>query len=135
MKKLFVGVLALLTFGLAQVSLAQQPAKVSGNKQTNPSAKKLTEEQKIEQLIGYVRNLNGATFIRNGSEYSSKAAAEHLQMKREKAGSRIKTARDFIEQLASESSISGKQYQIRLKDGKTYFSRELLLKELQRLEK
>ena len=133
MKKLFVGVLACLTF--SQVSQAQQPVKVNGGKQTTLAPKKYTEEQKITELINYVRNLEGATFIRNGSEYSAKAAAEHLEMKRDKAGSRIKTAREFIEQLASESSMSGKKYQIRMKDGKTYFSRDVLMKELQRLEK
>ena len=96
---------------------------------------KLTEEQKINHLIKYVAGLEGASFIRNGDSYSAKDAAEHLQMKRRKAGDRVKTARDFIDGLASESYLSGKAYQIKLKDGKVYNSRDVLMKELTRIER
>ncbi|KAA9326052.1 DUF5329 family protein [Adhaeribacter soli] len=134
MHKLFTFTFALLLTGWSQQVMAQQ-GKTGGIKPATVSARKLTEDQKIEHLINYIRGLEGATFIRNGSEYSAKAAAEHLELKRKNAGSRIKTARQFIDNLASESSMSGKKYQIRMKEGKTYFSRELLLKELERIEK
>ena len=134
MYKLFTFTFALLLTGLGQQAMAQQE-KTGGIKPATLSARKLTEDQKIEHLISYIRGLEGATFIRNGSEYTAKAAAEHLELKRKNAGSRIKTARQFIDNLASESSMSGKKYQIRMKDGKIYFSRELLLKELERIEK
>lgn len=126
--------LVLLTLGLSQLALAQGGAKATA-KTSSTAAKKLTEKEKIDHLINYIKNLQGATFIRNGDEYPAKDAAEHLQMKRRKAGDKVKTARDFIDGLASESYISGKEYQIRMKDGKTYKSRDVLMRELERIEK
>jgi hypothetical protein len=92
----------------------------------------LTEQQKIDALIHSVETLPGAQFIRNGSAHDAKAAVEHLQMKRNYAGDRIKTANDFIECCASRSSLTGLPYQIRFADGKTedaavFFRAELKL--------
>src|SRR5688572_14016207 len=116
----------------AESTLAQNTKTAVSKPST---AKNLPEEEKINRLIKYVAGLQGAMFIRNGDEYSAKDAAEHLQMKRKKAGNRVKTAREFIDGLASESYISGEPYKIRMKDGKTYNSRDVLMKELQRIEK
>lgn len=79
----------------------------------------LTEDQKIDALIHSVEVLPDAQFIRNGSAHDAKAAADHLRMKRRFAGSRIHTANDFIEGVASRSSETGKPYQIRFANGKT----------------
>jgi len=92
----------------------------------------MTEDQKIDALIHSIEVLPGAQFIRNGTAYDGKAAAEHLQYKRSHAGDRIKTANDFITCCASRSSMSGQPYQIRLADGRTvdaelYFRTELKL--------
>jgi hypothetical protein len=95
---------------------------------------KLTEDQKIDHLILFIRNLKGATFIRNGNEHPATAAADHLQMKREKAGSRIKTAKDFIEKIATRSSISGEYYMIRFANGKEFPVYMVLGNELKKLE-
>jgi hypothetical protein len=92
-----------------------------------------TEEQKINHLINYVSHLKDAVFIRNGSEYTPGKAAEHLRMKRDKAGSRIKTAKDFIYQLATKSSFSGEAYTIRYSTGHISPSKDVLLKELTRI--
>lgn len=94
----------------------------------------LTEEQKIDHLIELIRNLKGATFIRNGGEHTAQAAADHLQMKREKAGTRIKTAQDFIDKVASKSSMSGELYMIRFANGKTFPCQMVLSNELNKLE-
>jgi hypothetical protein len=93
----------------------------------------LTEGQKIDLLISYVKNLDGAVFIRNGTPHSPAEAAAHMQMKREKAPKYARTAEDFIQHLASKSSFSGKPYYIRFKDGKTVLAEEVLKKELQRI--
>jgi hypothetical protein len=98
-------------------------------------AKPLTENQKIDKLIEYTRNLKDATFIRNGSEYTAVQAADHLQLKRKNAGSDIKTARQFIKDLASVSSMTGKAYIIKFKDGKTYKFGDFLSQYLDMLEK
>jgi hypothetical protein len=99
------------------------------------SAQNLSEEQKIEHLINFVANLKNAKFIRNGDAHDAKKAAEHLKMKREKAGSRVKTALDFIEKVATKSYFSGDFYQIKFADGKIEKSGDVLRRELVRIEK
>ena len=94
----------------------------------------LTEQQKIDHLISFIRNLNGSAFIRNGQEHTAQAAADHLQMKREKAGSHIKTAQDFIDKVASKSTISGELYMIKFANGKMFPSQMVLSNELKKVE-
>jgi hypothetical protein len=88
------------------------------------------EKKKIAILISSVANLKGAIFIRNGSEYDGKKAAEHLRMKLQKAGAKVKTADDFIRLCASKSSITGKPYMIRFSNGKTIKSEEYFREKL-----
>ncbi len=52
--------------------------------------KRLTEQEKIERLIAAVESLQGATFLRNGSEYSPAEAARHLREKRDHAGEQLR---------------------------------------------
>jgi len=94
----------------------------------------LTEEQKIDALIHSVEVLPDAQFIRNGSAYDGKAAAEHLRLKRRNAGGRVKTASDFIKYCASRSSMSGKPYQIRFANGDTVDAEVFFRTELERIE-
>lgn len=93
----------------------------------------LSEAQKIESLITSIETLKGAVFIRNGSEYSAEQAAHHLRMKWDKAGSRVKTAEDFIEKCASKSSLSGEKYQVRFANGKTEYSEDYFRAELRKI--
>jgi hypothetical protein len=97
-------------------------------------AASLTEEQKIDALIHSVEVLPGAQFIRNGTAFDGKAAAEHLRQKRRYAGDRIKNASDFITCCASRSSMSGKVYQIRFANGETVDAEVFLRAELKRVE-
>ncbi len=92
----------------------------------------INEEQKINQLILFVEKTD-AKFIRNDVEYSGFDAAKHLRMKREKAGSKIKTANDFIDQIASKSSVSGKAYQMKYKNGSIINVRDVLYYELKKI--
>lgn len=80
-------------------------------------AREAKQDARIEHLISTVESYKGAVFIRNGTEYDTKAAASHLRMKLGKAGDKVKTAEDFISGIASKSSISGKAYKIRKPDG------------------
>ena len=73
-------------------------------------------------------------FIRNGTEYDAAKAAEHLHRKLDYAGKRIKTAQDFIDQLASASSMTGKPYRIRFKDGHSVESAVYFREQLRKLE-
>ena len=95
---------------------------------------KLTEEQKIEKLIKHVEELKDAKFIRNGTEHDCKEAADHMRRKHKNAGGKIKTAKDFIEQLATKSSISGNPYKIKLKDAGEKESGPYLTEQLKKIE-
>lgn len=94
----------------------------------------LSEHDKIEALIRIVQNLKDASFIRNGQAYDGKAAADHMRQKLDYAGKNVKTARDFIRLAASSSSVSGKPYLIRFKDGTEIKSADFLLNQLEHLE-
>ena len=94
----------------------------------------MTEQQKIQALIHGVEVLPGAKFIRNGSSYDGKQAADHLRMKLNYAGDRIRTAEQFIHNIAAGSSTSGQPYQIELADGRRISSAAFFEAELKRLE-
>lgn len=119
---------------LAFAALVFQPKAVLVAKPTivTQQNKPLTETQKIEWLIAFIAKQDGA-FIRNGSEFTPAQAAEHLRMKWKKAGSKIETAQDFIKHLASSSSVSGKPYQIKFKNGQMLNVGILLQAELKRI--
>lgn len=94
----------------------------------------MTEAKKIDALIMTVERLPGAVFIRNGSEYNGKKAAEHLRKKWHYAGKRVKTAEDFIHYCASVSSMSGTKYQIRFANGRTVDSGQFFHEQLRLIE-
>jgi hypothetical protein len=58
---------------------------------------------------------SGCTFYRNGIWYDAKRAAEHLRSKYDLLAGKdqITTAEDFVEKVATGSSLSGQQYQIK----------------------
>lgn len=94
----------------------------------------LTDREKIERLIVAVEVQQGAKFVRNGTTYSAQEAAEHLRMKVKHAGSRVQTVSDFIEKIATKSSITGKPYSIELADGRTLTTSDFLRSELAKIE-
>lgn len=100
----------------------------------------LTELQKIDALLEAVKT-SDLTFIRNGKEYSAKEAYQHLSMKLKNAQrswfappKEKWTAKLFIEKVASRSSLSGKPYLVKLKDGKTIEARIWLEARLKEME-
>ncbi len=125
MKKLFVilSFLFLNTFEVQQII-----AKPNLCFQNN------IEEEKINKLILFIEKSN-AVFIRNGSEYEAKEAAEHLKMKRKKAGNKVKTAKDFIDLIASKSYMSGEAYKMKFSNGSIINTRDMLYNELRKLER
>jgi hypothetical protein len=92
-----------------------------------------SEKQKIETLIKEVA-LKDAKFVRNGSTYSAESAATFLRRKWEANESEVKTARDFIDKVASFSGTSGEPYLIRFKDGDEIKSRDFLLAQVKKLD-
>ena len=77
----------------------------------------VAEQAKIDKLISEVRD-SGGTFIRNGDEFDSVKAADHLRRKLDYAGAKIQTAREFITGVASRSERSGEPYLLRLPGSK-----------------
>jgi uncharacterized protein DUF5329 len=93
----------------------------------NPSA---IEDARIEYLLSVVGSLHDAQFIRNGTVYDSAAAVSHMRTKLRAAGSRVRTAEDFVRYCASTSSISGRPYEIRFPDGRVLSSADFLRQKL-----
>lgn len=123
-----------LLTGFLSAQAAPDAAANSQNTVCSSTIAELTEAQKVERLIDYVRGLEGAIFIRNGSEHTNKEAADHLLAKWEKHKEKVGTAKDFITELASASGMTGEAYKIKLQDGTTVDAKELLMKELERIE-
>jgi len=96
--------------------------------------KQLSELQKIERLIAAVEAAEGAVFRRNGADHAPKDAADHLRQKLRAAGGRITTADQFIEHVASKSSLTGEQYEVRFADGRVIPAGDFFRGELAKLE-
>ena len=73
-------------------------------------------------------------FIRNGTEYTCAEAAQFLRGKMDSMGGEVTNAREFIERIATKSSMSGKPYQVKFADGKTMMAAQFLSDELKRME-
>src|SRR5262249_207266 len=93
------------------------------------------ETARIEYLIASVGLLPQAQFIRNGTVYDGKAAVDHLRLKLRFAGSRVKTAEDFIRYCATGSRVSGQPVQIRFADGRVMPSAQFLLQKLREYDR
>ena len=111
--------IALLIFAVAADAADRSPA----------------ENARIEYLLASVASLHDAQFIRNGTSYDNAAAVKHLQLKLHAAGSRVKTAEDFIRYCASASSVSGTPYEIRFPDGRVLRSADFLREKLMEFAK
>jgi hypothetical protein len=114
MKRWIIGIFLLL-YGMPFVVQADPPVK---------------ENTAIEYLIEFVRD-SSVIFIRNGDPHDAKEAADHLSQKYSYAKSNLSSADEFIEKVASQSSMSGKLYVARFKDGsersvKGWLSEELI---------
>jgi len=68
-------------------------------------------EAEIQGLIEAVQ-LSGCEFERNGKRYDSLEAADHMRLKYRRGKRYAKTVEQFIDRLASKSSISGRPYLI-----------------------
>lgn len=73
---------------------------------SEPSQKEL---KKINYLLNIIEK-SKYTFIRNGENFSGVEAADHLRTKLDYAYNEIETAKEFIEHLATKSSMSGEYY-------------------------
>ena len=69
------------------------------------------ESEEIEYLLSFIAD-SDCIFIRNGEKHSAKEARKHLEMKYNHAKKRIKTVEDFINKIATKSSLTRKLYTV-----------------------
>jgi hypothetical protein len=89
---------------------------------------------RIERLIRYVENQKDMKFVRNGSEYSCADAGKFLRGKLDAMGGEVTTAREFIDRIATKSSMSGRPYHVKFADGRLMPAAQFLGEELKRIE-
>jgi hypothetical protein len=82
-----------------------------------PCSQRENTEKVIAYLIDQVAKSH-LTFTRNGTEYSSQEAADHIRNKYEYFKPQIEFPEDFIDVCASKSLESGKPYLISTPQGK-----------------
>jgi hypothetical protein len=90
-------------------------------------------QQEVNYLLGYIGN-SGCEFNRNSTWNDAKAAEAHAREKYDYLAALgwIGTTRDFIDKVASASSLSGQAYAIRCGDGPVMPSGRWLNEELAR---
>jgi hypothetical protein len=81
-----------------------------------PGGQREDTEKVVAYLIDQIAKSHLA-FTRNGIEYSSQEAADHIRNKYEYFKSRIKSPEDFIRDCASKSLQSGKPYLVSTAQG------------------
>ncbi|HRH76295.1 MAG TPA: DUF5329 domain-containing protein [Cellvibrionaceae bacterium] len=89
-------------------------------------------EREINALILAIEQ-SGCQFIRNGDSHSAAEAAEHLRLKYRKGKAYAKTAEEFIDNLASQSSLTKSPYYLITPQGEKITSQVWLQQELKRL--
>ncbi|MTH45934.1 YfeK family protein [Intestinirhabdus alba] len=72
------------------------------------------EEARIGAMLEALAQQKTLIFIRNGTEHSSDEAVSHLRLKLSNTRNRINTAEQFIDKVASSSSITKKPYMVRI---------------------
>ena len=88
----------------------------------------------VSFLLGYVEG-SGCEFYRNGTWHDSRSAQVHIRDKYKYLVARnlLNTTEDFIEMAATESSFSGKPYEVKCKGGAAMTSKQWLRDELARV--
>ena len=90
-------------------------------------------EAEITHLLDFIAR-SGCTFIRNGSEYPAPEARSHMEMKYDYGKEKITRAEQFIEYIATKSSLTGRPYRVRC-EGREQPTSEWLSAELERYRK
>lgn len=90
--------------------------------------------REINQLFGYLEG-SGCEFNRNGSWYNAKEATNHLRKKYQYLIDKqmVDTTEQFIERAATQSSMSGKPYEVRCAGQAAQASAQWFSAELKRL--
>ncbi|MEA3411290.1 MAG: DUF5329 domain-containing protein [Pseudomonadota bacterium] len=85
-------------------------------------------EDEIRHLLAFIET-SGCTFIRNGNEYPSDEARDHIAMKYGYVRKKAESSEDVIRYVATKSSMTGRIYTVRC-DGGEIPSAQWLTQEL-----
>lgn len=88
---------------LVAASMAPRPAAAT------PDAKAQAE---IDHLLAFVAS-SSCRFVRSGTEYEGREARDHLARKLDAVRSLVSTADQFVDRIASSSSVTGGAYLVR----------------------
>ena len=69
-------------------------------------------KREIDHLLSFVES-SDCKFVRGGEAHDGKKAREHLERKLDYARSKLATADQFIDNIATGSSMSGEAYKVR----------------------
>ncbi|MEB4677766.1 YfeK family protein [Enterobacteriaceae bacterium G50] len=72
------------------------------------------EEARINAMLDALSQQKELVFVRNGDEHTCDEAVSHLKLKLGNTRNRIDTAEQFIDKVASSSSITGKPYIVKI---------------------
>ncbi|WEJ86785.1 MAG: YfeK family protein [Klebsiella huaxiensis] len=83
---------------------------------TLPAFAKLNayQEARINAMLDALGQKKDLIFVRNGDAHTCEEAVSHLRLKLGNTRNRIDTAEQFIDKVASSSSITGKPYIVRI---------------------
>jgi hypothetical protein len=76
------------------------------------------EMAKIEALLTAVGQKTDIQFIRNKKAFSAREAEKHLRRKLATVRNKLTSVDEFIDKVASVSSMSGEDYLVKLPDGR-----------------
>lgn len=72
------------------------------------------EEARINAMLDALSQQKELVFVRNGDEHTCDEAVSHLKLKLGNTRNRIDTAEQFIDKVASSSSITGEPYIVKI---------------------
>jgi hypothetical protein len=75
------------------------------------------ESERVEKFLTLLGQRTDLVFIRNGKEYPVNKAVSHLRRKLKNSADKLTSAEQFLDNVASGSSISGQPYLIRRPGG------------------
>ncbi|WP_369308389.1 DUF5329 family protein [Providencia rettgeri] len=84
------------------------------------------EKTRTESLLVELGKQQKLVFMRNGTEHSAADAEAHLRLKLRKTEKRLNTTEQFIDNVASKSSITGEVYQVKDAQGNVFSANQYL---------
>jgi hypothetical protein len=97
-----------------------------------PSASAEPDEAAQAEIVALLSAVgsSGCTFIRNDEPGTASAARDHLERKYRYVRKKLESAEDFIERVASKSSMSGRPYLVECPGKPQQRTRDWLLERL-----